>query len=664
MCGITGVLLTTNAPQRPSEVIQKMTGAITHRGTDDEGYVFIHRAFGVGKAFSGIDSPNEVSETQSRINSSLLDLDNLQADLTLGHRRFAIISPTSDGHQPFWDAKRQICVVLNGEIYNYLEVREELNAIGHQFRTATDTEVLVEAYLAWGARCFEKLNGMWALALYDFNRKELILCRDRTGERPLYWVRRPEGIYFASEIKALLALENVKDDLKVNSDSVYNFLYLATSDLDERTFFEGIESLPTATIVRIGLDSQVHYRRYWQPPGQRLSESESRAVPELCEELRCLLQDSVKLRLRADVPINVALSGGMDSSSVVAMAADVLGSGVDTYTVRFKEEEWNEWPYADAVARRFQVHNFVIDPPDEWVWGYMERFVYSMEEPFHAPDLLPDHVIRRILASRGIRVSLSGIGGDELFAGYEYHRRLRALDLKRAGKLSEGIKELIFASDTSPLPAISKMIQGKLLSKIKKSENGQANFMLQALGLAKQPKLRELPESLEARLRSDLAWSLLPYWLRAGDKSSMAIPIEVRYPFLDHRLIEFAARLPVTYLLRDGWSKWLLRKAMADVLPDSVVWRRKKMGFPFPIVHWLKSAISELKLIFSTMDNPYLSREFWAQSLEIAIATDPWFVWRVLSFELWHRRFFRGMSALPESIKRKGFSISQPAAAS
>jgi asparagine synthase (glutamine-hydrolysing) len=651
MCGIAGFILKQPSSESTLSLVRLMTDAIAHRGPDDEGAVFIHRASAQWRHVAGPASHPRIQETLPSMEGAESWIDAHQPDLALSHRRFAIIDRTANGHQPFWDREQRVCVVFNGEIYNYLEVRAELEMAGRGFRTTTDTEVLVEAYRAWGDRCFEKLNGMWAVALYDFIRRELILCRDRTGERPLYWVRRPEGIYFASEIRALLASDAIYPERRVHDEVVTNFLYQATSDLDENTFFRGIESVPIATVVRIGMNHTVKTRRYWHVPESQRSEPDEKMLPRLCEELFALLRDSVALRLRADVPVNVALSGGMDSSSVVAMAAALRGSNVDTYTVCFDETEWNEWPFAAAVAERFGVRNVVVDPPSAWVWEHLDRFVRVMEEPFHAPDLLPDHIIRHMLAARGFKVSLSGIGGDELFAGYEYYRRLRALDLKRAGNPWGAAKELVFASDTIPARAAGRLLLGKYRAMRRRwNPDAPDRLLSQALTIPHPPRLRQLPQACEERLRADIEWSLLPYWLRAGDKSSMAVPIEVRYPFLDHRLIEFAARLPVSYLIRDGWLKWILRKAMENTLPRQIAWRRKKLGFPFPISPWLMKATDGLRSIFAQMDNPYLSHHFWTSRLPEAIRTDPWLVWRALSFELWHRHFIRHHPVLPESL--------------
>ncbi|MBX3280506.1 MAG: asparagine synthase (glutamine-hydrolyzing) [Acidobacteria bacterium] len=662
MCGIAGYFITGSSFQAPEGLLIAMSDAIRHRGPDDEGYLFVRRRTSQCMQFSGDSSPDEVRAAMDSIDEAAGREFIGSADLGLAHRRFSIIAPTPDGHQPFLDAAHRVALIFNGEIYNYVELRDELRALGRVFLTSGDTEVFVQAYLEWGERCFERFNGMWAAALYDFERRRLLLCRDRTGERPLYWVRRPEGIWFASEIRALLAAPGVIEARESDDFAALNFLHQAAADLDRRTFFRGVESLPAAAVVSIDDDGRIAQRIYWRAPAER-KEPELRPIGDLCEQLRELLRDSVRLRLRADVPVNVALSGGMDSSSVTAMAAGIKGAGLNTYTVRFREREWNEWPYAAMVVERYGVDNFAVDPQDGWVWDYMESFVEVMEEPFHAPDLLPDHAVRRMLAAQGIRVSLSGIGGDEIFAGYEHYRQFRILDLKREGRRGAALRQLVFASHHTPFEGAARLVRGKLRT-LAGRDGAEANseFWHGAFAFSDRSLLRELPTGCEERLYADVDWALLPYWLRAGDKSSMAAPIEVRFPFLDHRLIEFGMRLPVGLLIRGGWMKWILRKAMEDLLPREVTWRRRKMGFPFPIREWLRGATGRLRPIFAGMDNAYLARGFWREHLDEMIEFDPWLVWRALSFELWHRRFVRGLPVLPESVaewKRDGREITE-----
>ncbi|HEY6333077.1 MAG TPA: asparagine synthase (glutamine-hydrolyzing) [Blastocatellia bacterium] len=647
MCGIIGYILNQPSSYSSPDLLQSMAREIAHRGPDDEGFTLISRMTGRRAYFSGNSSPRDIRVSIPSIEHAAAWSQTNRPDLYLAHRRFAIISPTPEGHQPFFDGDNDVVVNFNGEIYNYIELRAELKAAGSTFQTATDTEVLAGAYRVWGHGCFEKLNGMWAVAIYDFRKRLLLLSRDRTGERPLYWVRNSKGIFFASEIKSLIQDDSVYPNRGVNEKAVHNFLHQAVADFDTETFFDGIESVPAATIVTIDVENKIDSRRYWRvPSGPRAAGGRSEG--DLVQELKDLLKDSVELRLRADVPVNVALSGGLDSSSIVAAGAEIRQDQLDTYTVRFDEPEWNEWPYAAAVAEMHRVRNFVAEPQTNWTWDYMARFVISMEEPFHAPDLVSDHVVRRILASQGIKVSLSGIGGDELFAGYEYYRGLYAGDLKRSGHWVAGLRELLSASEKSPISAAKQLTVGRL--RALRTPPDFDGFAAEAIAPASRQLVRDLPQTIEARLQADVEWVLLPYWLRAGDKSSMAIPIEVRYPFLDHRLIEFAAALPLSYLIRDGWLKWILRKAMENVLPQSVVWRRKKMGFPAPIVELLTDSLPQLRLIFRAADNPYLRHTFWNEKLDLAVRMAPWLVWRALSFELWHRHFIRGLPVLPENL--------------
>jgi asparagine synthase (glutamine-hydrolysing) len=266
-----------------------------------------------------------------------------------------------------------------------------------------------------------------------------------------------------------------------------------------------------------------------------------------------------------------------------------------------------------------------------------------MEEPVHAPDLLPDYVIRKELARQGFKVGLSGIGGDELFAGYEHYRWLRVHDLQRSGHRLRALGEIVLSSQTSPPAALWRLLRSRL-PRVRPA----TDLYRDAVGPPSEGVTP--PDNCEDRLRADLEWALLPYWLRAGDKSCMAAPIEVRYPFLDHRLLEFSTRLPVVHLIRRGWLKWLLRTAMEGTLPRSVTWRRKKMGFPFPIKSWLLEERSRLRQVFGESDNPWIDRRFWLHRLAEAIDADPWLVWRAFSLELWHRRFIRRVSVFPEAV--------------
>jgi asparagine synthase (glutamine-hydrolysing) len=646
MCGIFGVWLRDGSALDPAAV-RRGVESLAHRGPDDEGYAFISLATRGAADFAGASSPAAVRASYPSIDGACDSGVVRGANVALGHRRFAIISPVPEGHQPFWNDERTVCLSFNGEIYNYIELRGELTRAGHHFRTATDTEVLLRAYLAWGESCFERLNGMWAVAIVDLRSGELVLCRDRCGERPLYVQRAGGGLHFASEIRALLAARAATP--AANAASILRYLNPATNRLaSEETFFEGITSIPPATVVRIDGDGVERRRVYWRLPPRVESESHAGRVGDLCEELRELLTDAVAIRLRADVPVNAALSGGMDSSTVVAFAARALGDQLRTYTVRFRERAWNEYPYARRVIDHCGVQSLVLDPPAEWVDRFLPEFVVAMEEPFHAPDLLTDYVVRRVLAARGIRVSLSGIGGDEIFAGYELYRWLYARELASRGAWGGWARELLLSSEGAPLRALP----GALLARARGRQRRPAAGAAVRAGIVGLDATRFAtpPTDASDRLSADFTRWLLPYWLRVGDKASMAIPIEVRYPLLDHRIAEFGFRLPVSYLVRNGWLKWILRKAVSPMLPRGVVWRRRKMGYPFPIREWMRSRVPEMRELFATMDNPFLDRRFWTRELEPAIEASPYEVWHAFSLELWHRRFIRESAVAPPRL--------------
>jgi asparagine synthase (glutamine-hydrolysing) len=640
MCGIAGIVSMRGIEPSLSRLKRSMD-LLRHRGRDDEGYLLVNRRARTVQRLIGIDSHQSLRAGRPSLdNSSALP----GADLALAHRRFAIICPTVEGHQPFRSQDGQVWIVFNGEIYNYLEVREELRGLGHEFVTGTDTEVLVEAYKRWGSDCFSRLNGMWALALFDVARSELILCRDRTGERPLYWTERDGEIAFASEIPALLALGG-SGAPSAHDPAVLHLLWNGVADVDESTSFASVRSLPPARVVTVDMSLGVHVAdRYWTVPRERLSSSQI-SVGDATARLRELLRDSVHLQLRADVPLTVALSGGLDSSTIAVTAAQVFEAPLDSYTVRFHDKDWDEGAFAATVASRLGKDSLVMEPSPLWVWDHLEAFVLAMAEPVHAPDLLIDYVARHVLAGRGFRVALSGIGGDELFAGYSHHRDNWILDLKDQGHRWRALGNVLLASDTTAGRVVANAIARRWRRQSRR-EPYSAILTLPA------PERAPSSHDLSNRLWDELNRGLLPYWLRVGDRSGMAVPIEVRYPLLDHRLIEFAFRLPIDYLLRWGWQKWILRKAMERSLPGDIAWRRKKMGFPFPIKRWLRENAGVLRTIFSKMDNPYVRREPWIARLDELSQSDPWLVWRALSVELWHRHFIRGLPILPEETAK------------
>lgn len=645
MCGIAGVYSFTGPRQELAHKIYRMTDLLRHRGPDDEGYLLVDTKGQKVRPAAGTDTVVEVRERTPLVT----EIDDQDCDLAFGHRRFAIIDLSAGGHQPFVSEDRRLCGVFNGLIYNYKEVRQQLASRGVVFQTDSDTEVLWRAYAYWGDRCFEKLNGTWAVAIYDLERRELLLCRDRLGKRPIYYYHDSACFYFASEIKPLLREAGVS--VRVNDRAVFEFLAGGRRDTDSTTFFLDIRSVPAGTVMRVTSNGKTSAARFWELPQCRERKPSVHTPAVAAEELRALLEDAVRIRLRADVPLGVELSGGLDSSSIAALASTLHPRPLDCYTVEFPQPQWNEEPFARRVATHFGLNYHVVRSPDQWFWSDAQKFVELHEEPFHSPNLHTQQSVWRLMHTAGIRVILYGAGGDELFAGYrkEYFYRYLTQLLKR-GHLGRFLSNFVGFSELSPLEMAAKALRNSM-----GTDHSAAGLWQSVLGhrLKKFTRQAAGDGSVESQLYLNMVQLKMPYWLRSNDKNSLAIPVEVRAPLLDYRIVEFAFRLPVEWLIRGGWLKWILRKAMEDLLPAEITWRRRKMGYPFPLRDWLQESISMVRATIRQSDNPYIDKTLVEENLECWIQDHPELLWRILILELWHKRFVRQRDLSESSEIRK-----------
>jgi asparagine synthase (glutamine-hydrolysing) len=559
MCGIAGILFFDGPRHGLADKIQSMTALIRHRGPDDEGYCLIDTRANTYRLAAG-----DASIAPIRQEMPLLDeLKGENYDLALGHRRFAVIDLGIGGHQPFFDRDRKICGIFDGLIYNYREIKVELEARGILFHSQSDTEVLFKAYDYWGDKCFEKLNGNWAVAIYDFERRELLLCRDRLGKKPIYIYRDQSRLYFASEIKAILKM--LDRTVGANDRAVFDYIVAGYNDLHHSTFYEGIESIPCGTMLKIKAHGAVTSSKFWEllsHPNDLLKTPTPSAV---AAELRNLVEDAVKIRLRADVGIGIQLRGGLDSVCIAAITNSNNGRLLSCYNVEFPHAQWHETPLAAEAAACFQTDHKIIRSPDRCFWRDVENFVALHEEPVHSPILHTQQTVWRHMREVGIRVILHG--GGELLTGYR--------------------KEYFYR-----------------------------------------------------------------YLLRSGEKSAMAVPMEARAPLLDYRLVEFAFQLPVELLIRNGWLKWTLRKAVEDLLPPKITWRSHKLQQSFPLQQWLEDSVAIAKAIIARSDNPYINKGLIAENLERWISHQPDLVWRILNLELWHKHFIRGERILDEQAAK------------
>lgn len=589
MCGIAG--LASFGSHLGSGWIDKMTAALRHRGPDDEGYLAVDtsrsklKCAALGGSDSAVAGLPSIADYHDR------------ADLYLGHRRLSILDLSAAGHQPM-RFRGDAWIVFNGEIYNYVELRDELKAAGYEFATATDTEVILAAYDYWGEDCVKRFNGDWAFCIFDASERRLLLSRDRYGIKPLYYFEAKGFFAFASEIKALLTVPQVPH--AINKEKAFEYCALFCRDHSEETFFDGIRQVAPGHNMTLNLQTGARrVRRYYTLTTTYSAEKydHQKAIRYACD-VRELLTDSIRLRLRADVAVGTCLSGGLDSSVVVAIMSRLLGADsgqLKTFTASFPGEAFDESRFARLVAQRAGVQSRVLYPSKEGYWEDISRVLYHQDEPFGGASIYSEWEVMRE-ASKHVKVVLDGHGGDEVFAGYKDYRLAFLADLLERRKWLTFGRELLhgarmhsprraFVMEMKSLPMYTLGPSAKRMI-YRLYYRRQIGSALKSLKLASAPKLNRVEEKFAGQLNELLLHYLttytLPYLLRGEDRCCMGHSIEARIPFTDYRLVDHVFAIPAVYKIHDGWTKWLLRLAVQDFLPAEIVWRRGKYGFATP----------------------------------------------------------------------------------
>ena len=652
MCGIAGIAFSSKSRRSANEsVLRRMCDVISHRGPDDEGF-FIDGSVG------------------------------------LGHRRLSIVDVAA-GHQPMTNEDGSLRITYNGEIYNHADFRAELEARGHVYQTHCDTETILHLYEEHGEGCVEYLRGMFSFAIWDSNTRKLFIARDRLGVKPLYYAQTQDGsLYFASEIKSLLASGDIKAE--VNYDVLPD--YLANhAPSGTQTLFRGINRLlPGHTLTWI--DGKVSIKCFWDlhfdPSGEP-----KRSDKDYIAEWKELFETSVRLRLMADVPLGMFLSGGIDSSAIAAVMSGMVQEPIKTFSVGFSEREANELEYARLVARTFGTnHHEIILTPDEF-FAALPRLVWHEDEPLAHLASIPLYFVSK-LASQHVKVVLTGEGSDELLAGYYRYRTTvynQALGNSFQSLTNEPIRQVI-KNRIESLPAGSKAkrkLSRTFLCLKPDLENIYFdNFAVfsrarQAQLLTNEAKERlgsvDPYQTLKALIEDTDATTLLNRLLYADtktylhellmkqDQMSMAASIESRVPFLDHKLVEFSARMPERMKLRGWTTKYVLRESMKGVLPD-VILKRRKMGFPVPVGTWFRGkyrsvideyVLSERTLARGLFEPEYLKRMVEAHQSGVENHADR--LWSLLNLEIWLRQFIDGEDSsaknLESTLEREAISI-------
>lgn len=546
MCGIAGII-----GANPSlGAVEKMTHALEHRGPDGFGFVQ-----GKGYAF--------------------------------GHRRLAIIDLSDAGHQPMQYLERYV-ITFNGEIYNYLELRAELLGKGYRFSTDTDTEVIMAAYDCWGVDCLERFNGMWAFVLYDGARDLFFIARDRFGKKPLYYTWHDGNLCFSSEIKSFLELEGLA--LTPDQGEVERYLAHGCVEHGRKTLFDGVFRFEHASYVEMtaeALLSPFQETRYWHlVPNTSRERFDPVRARRYAERYYELLTDAVRLRLRADVPVGSALSGGLDSSSIVYLVNSLLGDSQagelqKTFSSVYKGQDvsyCDESVYIDRIAAFLNVKSHQIEPKAEDVPAAHERMIWAMDTPPDSTCMSGWHTFKCV-AEHGVKVTIDGQGADEQLGGYFKYISLYLASLPFLSMLGE-------AGKFRDVPgSLGYVVRGMVL-----------NILVMLLGEKRASglvsRVRGVPTyvDLNSELAKDTQGSLLTL-IHYSDRVSMAHSVESRMPFMDYRLVEFLAQVPACYKLHNGWTKYLARLAFDGKLPTEVCWRKDKMGWPIPEAVWFSGTL-------------------------------------------------------------------------
>lgn len=576
MCGIFGAVnINGNFKSDDWKRFIDLTDLVSYRGPDASGYL-------------AINMKENILNNKDRF------------DVFLGHRRLSIIDLSSEGNQPLTN-DNNIWIIFNGEIFNYIELRTELETKGYHFKTKTDTEVILNVYKEYGEQGFSKFNGMWAFAIVDLLNKKLILSRDRFSIKPLYFINTHKKLYFASEIKQLLPLLEKKE---INKDVMFKYLRQRLLDYNAETFFKGIYKVkPMHNIIIDLVKDEIKEIKYWDYSVEEIPEDEN----EVAKKFRDLFIDSVKIRLRSDVPIGGLLSGGLDSSSICVITNELTNGSFSCFSVVSKDKKYSEEKFVDILKdnKNLKVEKLFLE--SESSWKRMEELIQYYDEPFGGFSVIAQNqMFEQIKKNTGVTVILSGQGGDEILGGYRKFFFFYLQEELKKGNIFNVFKNIIFSAVYGTVLWQFSLSEAKRYIPFMQHNYDPIEDILLIKGeLEPIWKVKNFKD----RQKLDISKYSVPALAHYEDRNSMAYSLETRLPFLDHRLVNFALNIPPSMKIKNGWTKYILRKSMTE-LPKEISWRRDKQGFITPEEKWLKydfnekimnlfmsSRLNELKLI-------------------------------------------------------------------
>jgi asparagine synthase (glutamine-hydrolysing) len=555
MCGIAGIFSRQGINQSDIRVVESMNEIQAHRGPDDEGIFF-------------------------------------DSYCVLGHRRLAIIDLSRDGHQPFESDDHQYQIIHNGEIYNYIELREELENLGWQFKTKTDTEVLLKAYQQFGTECLSKFNGMFAFAIYDSLDNTIFIARDRVGIKPLYYTILDSKVYFTSEIKSLCSISDLA--LSVNYQSLFDFLVFNRTDIFDETFFKEIKRIPKGHYAVIDKGGMKLHQ--WWHPENYIGGREEKSLSLISEKIREIFVSALRLRMRSDVTVGCCLSGGLDSSMIVGALfehCDIAADSFSTFTASFPGHAIDETCYIDSLNQRYRFKNIRTYPTAENALEKLREFVYTNDEPTTNSSFFAQYEVMKLAKEYNVTVLLDGQGGDENFAGYQYFHGFHLYGLLKERRIldfgEELLKNMLRRQDISAYQTLMFQLLPDSVKKIlllRTVPYIQKDFFYEYIGKSRIYNeffdVRGLNDSLVRHFQYKLE-----HLLRMEDRISMAFSLEARVPYLDYRLIEYLLGVSGDLKIKLGETKYLQKEALGRYTVDAILSRKDKIGFGTPRDEWM-----------------------------------------------------------------------------
>ena len=623
MCGIAGVISKTNSVSLKDTVLA-MSQAVKHRGPDGEGFAFFSTAK-TTPAYSN-ETPQINKESKSYLFNPNTPLQNIENDykIAFAHRRLSIIDLSESGHQPMCDATADYWITFNGEVYNYIELREELKSKGHVFVTQTDTEVVLESYKEWGFECLQKFNGMFAFALLDKKNNQIFCARDRVGVKPFYYCNTDSAFAFASEYKVFIKSGLVK--FEINETQQFDFIVNGNLENTEQLLFKGIYELKPSHYLVYNLSSHTHrLTKYYELPSQLISSKNEKGLIQLIEEK---LVNAINLRLRSDVEVGSCLSGGLDSTIIAGIVKHLLpDKKMKLFTAVFPDETFDETSYAKLASDHVNGNWKTVSPTANEFFRDIESLNYFQDLPVWSTSTYSQHRVMKLAADNGIKVVLDGQGADELFAGYSHHYMALWKESFSFKKISES-KQTI----ANPYKLFSKQLLKDVFG-LSVDYSHYFNSDIKQFGKSKNEKLLS---SLNQQLASDYNGRLKSF-LKCEDRCSMAFGIESRVPFADDvELVNLIFSIHGQKKIQKGVSKYLLREATKQYIPQQIYDRRDKIGFETPVQKWFLPHKTEI--IDSITDQlDFVNSDYLHSNFGNLLTKRPGFLLRLYSFAIWKK---------------------------